>query len=77
MSILATIQFPGGHTINLGDDGRWTGAPLAELANAITLPVGYYPDVPSALTVAVANELVGTVTFLRTPNQDIPDDATP
>jgi len=79
--ILATIRFPSGVEIHLGQDILWTGAePFAGWANDYmrNLPATIYrPDPPHDIAVEVADLYGGELVMAIESSDDLPKDAVP
>jgi len=75
--ILATIEFPNGSRINLGEDGRWTGDDevLVTYANDYKGSAQYYPNPAEGLATEIAAEIGGKVVFAISPRNSGPPDA--
>ena len=75
----ATIEFPGGARILLGDDGRWSGdAALAATANSVFLSAAVYrPNLARNIADEIAAAIGGKVIAAVDDDSEIPDDATP
>ena len=65
-SKLATVRCPGGASIDLGPDRRWTGDDpvFVAMANAFERSPRYYPNIPAGIANEVAEYLGGKVVFV-------------
>ena len=74
---LATIAFPDGTQIDLGEDGRWSGGAAAKDANAFILPPDARPNWARNVADEIAAAIGGEVVAAVDDDSEIPDDATP